>query len=116
MTLPRQFESCEVFRAEGLPTLRPVLLTNMKQVTEQLVEKVRPCSWCHDGDGAGVQVARVLGLPCIVKPNRGCGGRGVYRVDQAADLRHFIGLAFKHDTQVLVEPFIEDGIEVRRNF
>ena len=41
MTLPRQFESCEVFRAEGLPTLRPVLLTNMKQVTEQLVEKVR---------------------------------------------------------------------------
>ena len=56
----------------------------------------------------------MLGLPCIVKPNRGCGGRGVYRVDQAADLRHFIGLAFKHDTQVLVEPFIEDGIEVRR--
>ena len=55
----------------------------------------------------------MLGLPCIVKPNRGCGGRGVYRVDQAADLRHFIGLAFKHDTQVLVEPFIEDGIEVR---
>ena len=41
LTLPRQFESCEVFRAEGLPTLRPVLLTNMKQVTEQLVEKVR---------------------------------------------------------------------------
>ena len=41
-----QFESCEVFRAEGLPTLRPVLLTNMKQVTEQLVEKVRQgCSW-----------------------------------------------------------------------
>ena len=61
-----------------------------------------------------MQVARVLGLPCIVKPNRGCGGRGVYRVDQAADLRHFIGLAFKHDTQVLVEPFIEDGIEVRQ--
>ena len=58
-------------------------------------------------------MARVLGLPCIVKPNRGCGGRGVYRVDQAADLRHFIGLAFKHDTQVLVEPFIEDSIEVR---
>ena len=46
LTLPRQFESCEVFRAEGLPTLRPVLLTNMKQVTEQLVEKVRQgCSW-----------------------------------------------------------------------
>ena len=41
LTLARQFESCEVFRAEGLPTLRPVLLTNMKQVTEQLVEKVR---------------------------------------------------------------------------
>ena len=41
LTLPRQFESCEVFRAEGLPTLRPVLLTSMKQVTEQLVEKVR---------------------------------------------------------------------------
>ena len=41
LTLPRQFESCEMFRAEGLPTLRPVLLTNMKQVTEQLVEKVR---------------------------------------------------------------------------
>ena len=92
-----KFDCYDIFRLEGLPTLRPYLLNSMKQANDDVLEKL----------------ARVFGFPCIVKPNKSYGGKGIYKVEALSELKNCIGLAFKTDNQVLIEPYIQEGVEVR---
>ena len=89
-------ECVQVFKAEGLPTIGSYLIANTKMATEELFSKIE----------------KVFEFPCIVKPNRGSGGKGVSKVTNRDQLKGCIGLAFKQDHQVLVESYINDGIEV----
>lgn len=52
-----------------------------------------------------------VGLPCFVKPNNGGSSFGVSRVIFPRELEPAIAKALEHDTQVLVEKFVE-GTEV----
>ena len=93
-----KFECCQLFREEGLPTLRPYLFSSPKQAAnEEILEKL----------------GRIFEYPLVVKPNRGSCGAGVFKVDKQTDLKSSIALAFKYDGQVLVEPYISDGVEVK---
>jgi len=48
-----------------------------------------------------------LSFPCFVKPNNGGSSFGASKVDEAAKLDAAIRLAFEHDTEVLVEDYIQ---------
>jgi D-alanine-D-alanine ligase-like ATP-grasp enzyme len=54
----------------------------------------------------------VFGFPCIVKPNRGAGSKGITKVETRQEIKEAVSLAFKQDHQVLIEPHISDGVEV----
>ncbi len=48
-----------------------------------------------------------LGFPCFVKPNNGGSSFGASKVEKEADLRAAVALAFEHDSQVLIEAYIQ---------
>ena len=52
-----------------------------------------------------------IGYPCFVKPNRAGSSYGVSKVDKEGDLEEAIRIAFKEDSQVLIESFLS-GTEV----
>ncbi len=52
-----------------------------------------------------------VGLPCFVKPNSGGSSCGISKVKEKGELIPAISLAFKEDTKVMVEAFI-DGREL----
>lgn len=52
-----------------------------------------------------------IGYPCFVKPNRAGSSYGVSKVYKEGDLVDAINLAFKEDTQVIIESFLS-GTEV----
>ena len=53
------------------------------------------------------QLARELDFPCFVKPNNGGSSFGASKVDLAGQLETAINLAFEHDTEVLIEEYIQ---------
>ena len=52
-------------------------------------------------------IEQKIGLPCIVKPNRGGSSFGISKVTKADQWEKALKIAFKHDDQVVVEAFIE---------
>ena len=52
-----------------------------------------------------------IGYPCFVKPNRAGSSYGVSKVYKEGDLEEAINIAFKEDTQVIIESFLS-GTEV----
>jgi len=89
-------ECTQIFKNEGLPTVGSYLINNSKLATEDLFDKIE----------------KVFGFPCIVKPNKGAGSRGITKVETRKEIKEAVNLAFKQDHQVLVEPHISDGVEV----
>ena len=57
------------------------------------------------------EIIRKIGLPCFVKPNASGSSFGVSKVGKESELKLAISEALKHDSEVLIEQFIE-GIEV----
>ena len=53
------------------------------------------------------QLAGDLEYPCFVKPNNGGSSFGASKVDRGDQLETAIRLAFKHDTEVLIEEYIQ---------
>eukprot|EP00091_Calanus_sinicus_P022998 TRINITY_DN7585_c0_g1_i3.p1 TRINITY_DN7585_c0_g1~~TRINITY_DN7585_c0_g1_i3.p1 ORF type:complete len:184 (-),score=59.16 TRINITY_DN7585_c0_g1_i3:24-575(-) len=58
-------ECNQIFKSEGLPTVGSYLINNSKLATEDLFDKIE----------------KVFGFPCIVKPNRGAGSKGITKVE-----------------------------------
>ncbi len=56
-------------------------------------------------------IADKVGLPCFVKANRAGSSYGVSKVYKKEDLGNAIESAFKEDTQIIIESFL-DGTEV----
>ncbi|MHA7865584.1 D-alanine--D-alanine ligase [Flagellimonas marinaquae] len=56
-------------------------------------------------------IVEKVGLPCFVKANRAGSSYGVSKVYQKEELDHAIENAFKEDTQIIIESFL-DGTEV----
>lgn len=57
------------------------------------------------------KIIKKVGLPCFVKPNKAGSSFGISKVYNENDLPNAIKKAFKEDTDVLIESFLE-GIEV----
>ena len=89
-------ECIEIFKSEGLPTVGSYLIGNHKLATEDLFDKIE----------------KVFGLPLVVKPNRGTLSKGVMKVETRKEMKGAVSLAFKQDHQVLIEPYISDGVEI----
>ncbi len=53
----------------------------------------------------------IVGLPCFVKPNKSGSSLGASKVSKKEDLIKAIEKAFKEDSEILIEQFL-DGIEV----
>lgn len=53
------------------------------------------------------QVEREIGYPAVVKPNRQGSTIGLSIANSESELRAAVDLAFEHDTDVLIEEFIE---------
>ncbi len=69
----------------------------------------------HRGDDVKefqARVERVLGYPVIVKPNEEGSTIGISIVRSAEDFAKSIESAFEYDDDVLVEEFIEGGVEI----
>lgn len=54
-----------------------------------------------------LRIAGEIGLPCFVKPNNGGSSFGVTRVMEKLQMEEAINNAFKEDSEVIVEEFIE---------
>jgi len=57
------------------------------------------------------QVIKKVGLPCFVKPNNAGSSFGISKVNQKEQLATALEIAFKEDTEILIESFL-DGIEI----
>jgi D-alanine-D-alanine ligase len=53
------------------------------------------------------QIIRTTNLPCFVKPNCGGSSFGISKVKEKQELAKAIDIAFKEDSEVLIEEFIE---------
>lgn len=53
------------------------------------------------------EIARAFQFPCFVKPNNGGSSFGASKVDREEQLAAAIDKAFEHDTEVLVEAYIQ---------
>ncbi len=56
-------------------------------------------------------IVQTVGLPCFVKPNRSGSSFGISKVKSASDLPEAIEKAFKEDSEIIIESFL-DGTEV----
>lgn len=57
------------------------------------------------------EIVSKVGLPCFVKPNRSGSSFGITKVYRKEDLGSALDKAFREDSQILIEAFL-DGIEV----
>jgi len=57
------------------------------------------------------QILHYVGLPCFVKPNNGGSSCGTSKVKSIEDFVPAVELAFKEDTEVIIEEFIQ-GTEI----
>tara|TARA_R110002073_G_scaffold53840_4_gene138858 strand:+ start:63914 stop:64885 length:972 start_codon:yes stop_codon:yes gene_type:complete len=68
--------------------------------------------YLNEGDEVNTQeVVKKIGLPCFVKPNSAGSSFGISKVYNEADLIPAIKKAFKEDSEILIESFL-DGTEV----
>ncbi|MEE4198813.1 MAG: D-alanine--D-alanine ligase [Bacteroidales bacterium] len=66
--------------------------------------------WVSLKKGDPVDASRILeitGLPCFVKPNRGGSSFGITKVKEKEKIFDAINEAFKEDTEVIIEEFLE---------
>ena len=56
-------------------------------------------------------IIETVGLPCFVKPNNAGSSYGISKVHKKDDLQTALDVAFKEDTEILIESFL-DGTEV----
>lgn len=63
-------------------------------------------------DASNAEILEITGLPCFVKPNQGGSSIGMSKVKKAEELDAALDIAFKEDSEVLVESFM-DGTEVQ---
>ena len=56
-------------------------------------------------------ILQKVGLPCFVKPNNAGSSYGISKVHKKEDLQTALDLAFKEDSEILIESFL-DGTEV----
>jgi len=89
-------ECNKLLKEEGLPVVKSILIEANKLATEEFFDKVQ----------------KQCGFPCVVKPNRGSGCLGVTKVNSRKEIKEAVDLAFKQDSQVVIEPAVTDGIEV----
>ena len=71
-------ECNQIFKSEGLPTVGSYLINNSKLATEDLFDKIE----------------KVFGFPCIVKPNRGAGSKGITKVETRKEIKEAVSFAF----------------------
>ncbi|MBS3992321.1 MAG: D-alanine--D-alanine ligase [Bacteroidetes bacterium] len=57
------------------------------------------------------EIIDTVGLPCFVKPNNAGSSFGISKVKEANQLKNAIDFAFKEDTELIIESFL-DGTEV----
>jgi len=57
------------------------------------------------------QIIKKVGLPCFVKPNNAGSSFGISKVHTNAQLLPALEIAFKEDTEILIESFL-DGTEI----
>ena len=57
------------------------------------------------------EIIAKVGLPCFVKPNKSGSSFGISKVKHAAELPIAIEVAYKEDSEIIIESFL-DGIEV----
>lgn len=68
--------------------------------------------YLNKGDEIHVdEIINVVGLPCFVKPNNAGSSFGISKVKSKSEIIPAIEKAFKEDTEILVEEFL-DGTEV----
>ncbi len=71
--------------------------------------------YVNEGDAISMEfknsLSMQIGYPCFVKPNRAGSSYGVSKVYKEGDLEEAIRIAFKEDSQVLIESFLS-GTEV----
>lgn len=58
-------------------------------------------------DEVNESLYKEIKYPCFVKPNNGGSSIGTHKVKNAEELQHALLDAFKHDSEVIVEEFIE---------
>jgi len=58
------------------------------------------------------QVAKMVGFPCFVKPNKGSKSYGISKLYESKDLLRAFETAFTFDDEVIVESAIDKGKEV----
>jgi len=64
-----------------------------------------------DDDFNSKEIAREIGVPCFVKPNKGGSSVGITKVMREEDLETAIQHAFSHDDEVLVQEYLA-GTEI----
>lgn len=57
------------------------------------------------------EIVKKVGLPCFVKPNKSGSSFGISKVKTQAELPIAIEIAYKEDTEIIIESFL-DGTEV----
>jgi D-alanine-D-alanine ligase len=57
------------------------------------------------------EIIETVGLPCFVKPNKSGSSFGISKVKEAEHLAAAIEVAYKEDTEIIIESFL-DGTEV----
>lgn len=53
------------------------------------------------------EIAAKIGFPCFVKPNAGGSSIGMSKVNRVEDLQEAIDIAFKEDTEILIEKYVK---------
>ena len=91
-----KFECNKLLKEDGLPVVKSLLIDHNKLATEEFFDRIR----------------KECGFPCVVKPNRGSGSSGVSKVHSRKEIKEAVDFAFKHDSQVVIEPCVSDGVEV----
>lgn len=81
-----------VVKAYGIKTAKSVYFNQGNEVSDE-------------------KIINSVGLPCFVKPNNAGSSFGISKVNTKNDLRPAIEKAFKEDSEILIESFL-DGIEV----
>ncbi|MDP3311979.1 D-alanine--D-alanine ligase [Lutibacter sp.] len=81
-------------------------------VVKQYGVKTAISYYLNKGETINVEeIIEKVGLPCFVKPNNAGSSFGISKVKQANEMVTAIEKAYKEDTQILIESFL-DGIEV----
>jgi len=91
-----KFDCNKTLKEEGLPVVKSLLIDHNKLATEEFFDRVK----------------KECGFPCVVKPNRGSGSTGVSKVHSRKEVKEAVDFAFKHDSQVVIEPCVSDGVEI----